>query len=207
MRWFPISIVCVTLGWLAWKYVIPHKHLAPDGTFFLLQRVTKSTQFGVYSLGPGSEVHRVAQQGRKLTVSDGREQFDVDSSHLTNDLDKAAGLQQMQNDEKRSVHAAVEREKRRVQELQRQTNINHANATEQHEKARRETAKAPSALDRGAYDQKEDVARAPQIYQHHQVDLGIPIPRGTSSNGPVYSDRLGRYWIDQNGGKHYFPPR
>jgi hypothetical protein len=206
MRWFAVSVTFAAISWFTWEYIIPHKHLAPDGTFFLLQRVTKPTEFGIYSLGPGSEVHRIAQEGTKLTVSDGREQFEVDSSQLTNDLDKAADLQQMQGEERRSIHTAVEREKRRVQELQRQTNINHANATEQHEKARRETAKAPSALNRGAYDQKEDVARAPQIYQHH-VDLGIPIPRGSSSNGPVYSDGLGRYWIDQNGGKHYFPPR
>lgn len=151
MRRASIAFLCAALAWFVWKYPIPHKHLAPDGTFFLLQRVTKPTEFGVYSLGPGSEVHRVAQQGSTLTVSDGRQQFDVAASQLTNDLDMAAELQATENEEKRSVRSAVEREKRRIRESQKRMYRDHDKHNEERERGRQNVPRTPNPLDRGAY--------------------------------------------------------
>ena len=63
--------------------------LAPEGTYFLLQRVSLKTDSGVIGFAPGTKVTMIEHRDPMSTVSDGEYQFAVPSSQLTNDLDMA----------------------------------------------------------------------------------------------------------------------
>ena len=66
--------------------------LAPEGTFFLLQRASVPIDSGVIGFAPGTKVILVEQADSVSTVTDGEYQFKVPSSQLTNDLDLAASV-------------------------------------------------------------------------------------------------------------------
>jgi hypothetical protein len=66
----------------------PIRHLAPPGIYFLLQRVSFMTDSGVVGDSPGTKVSMV-KSGSPMKVSDGQNQFDVDPTEVTNDLDIA----------------------------------------------------------------------------------------------------------------------
>src|SRR5437016_1127420 len=70
--------------------VAQERHLAPEGTFFLLQRASLPIDSGVIGFAPGTKVTMVEQGDSASTVTDGQYQFTVQSSQLTNDLDLAA---------------------------------------------------------------------------------------------------------------------
>jgi hypothetical protein len=70
--------------------VAQEPRLAPEGTFFLLQRASLPIDSGVIGFAPGTKVTLVEQGDSDSTVTDGQYQFKVPSSQLTNDLDLAA---------------------------------------------------------------------------------------------------------------------
>lgn len=73
--------------------VTPQRRLAPDGTFFLLQRASVPIDSGVIGFAPGTKVTLLEQVDSASTVvTDGQYQFKVQSSQLTNDLDIAASI-------------------------------------------------------------------------------------------------------------------
>lgn len=72
--------------------VTPQRRLAPEGTFFLLQRASLPIDSGVIGFPPGTKVTLLEQVDSASTVTDGQYQFKVQSSQLTNDLDIAAGI-------------------------------------------------------------------------------------------------------------------
>src|SRR4030095_1844958 len=72
--------------------VAQERHLAPEGTFFLLQRASLPIDSGVIGFAPGTKVTLVEQADSVSTVTDGEYQFKVPSSQLTNDLDLAASV-------------------------------------------------------------------------------------------------------------------
>jgi hypothetical protein len=72
--------------------VAKQPRLAPEGTYFLLQRVSLKTDSGVIGFAPGTKVTLVDQGTSMSTVSDGEYQFMVASSQLTNDLDMAENV-------------------------------------------------------------------------------------------------------------------
>ena len=72
--------------------VAPERRLAPEGTFFLLQRASLPIDSGVIGFAPGTKVTMVEQGDSASTVTDGQYQFTVQSSQLTNDLDLAASV-------------------------------------------------------------------------------------------------------------------
>ena len=67
-------------------------HLAPHGTFYLLDYVSVKTDKGVEGFVPGQEVHlvEVHRPTHTLVVSDGRAQVEVAPEKLTHDMDIAA---------------------------------------------------------------------------------------------------------------------
>jgi hypothetical protein len=72
---------------------VPHEpRLAPEGTFFLLQRTSLPIDSGVIGFPPGTKVMLIEQVDSVSTVTDGEYQFKVPSSQLTNDLDIAASV-------------------------------------------------------------------------------------------------------------------
>jgi hypothetical protein len=116
------------------------KRLAPDGTFFLLQRASLTTDSTVSGFPPGTMVTVVRPSGSNSTVTDGQYQFDVPSSQLTNDLDIAARLAQADLDAQRKIAAYIanmiqEQEKRQQQDI----------ATLEKQRAERERTQRPPA--------------------------------------------------------------
>jgi hypothetical protein len=63
------------------------RSLAPIGTFYLLQRVSVTTDDGISSLNPGDKVTLVEDKGATKIVTDGQNKFEVDPTQLTNNLD------------------------------------------------------------------------------------------------------------------------
>ena len=74
--------------------VTAQRRLAPEGTYFLLQRVVLKIDSGVIGFAPGTKVTLLGQGDSASTVTDGQYQFAVEPSQLTNDLDLAASVAQ-----------------------------------------------------------------------------------------------------------------
>ena len=74
------------------RAVAHEPRLAPEGTFFLLQRTSLPIDSGVIGFAPGTKVTLVEQAESISTVTDGEYQFKVPSSQLTNDLDRGASV-------------------------------------------------------------------------------------------------------------------
>ncbi len=69
----------------------PVRHLAPEGTYFLLQFASITTPSGVVGLPPGTKITALAQYDTSFKVSDADDHaFLVTQSQITNDLDLAA---------------------------------------------------------------------------------------------------------------------
>ena len=69
----------------------PVRHLAPEGTYFLLQFVSITTPSGVVGLLPGAKITALAHYDASFKVSDADDHvFVVTESQITNDLDLAA---------------------------------------------------------------------------------------------------------------------
>lgn len=75
---------------------VPVVHrLAPEGIFYVLQRVTVTTDDGIHGLAPGTGVRLVRKTDAGMVVTDGQHEFTALPSQLTNDLDvagNAAGI-------------------------------------------------------------------------------------------------------------------
>src|SRR5256886_11754086 len=72
--------------------VTKQPRLAPEGTYFLLQRTSLKIDSGVVGFAPGTKVTMLDQGNSASTVTDGQYQFAVPLSQLTNDLDIAADV-------------------------------------------------------------------------------------------------------------------
>ncbi len=189
MRAVGAIIVCAAVAaGLIWRYAMPHlphataKRLAPEGTFFLTERISKQVDYGIYSLPAGSKVHRVSQNGELLTVSDGRETFELVDAQLTNDLDLGVSLAANENENQSHIDSAIETDRRKADEKKRREDLESAQKMEEHEKKRKEGEKSGSTiLSRPAYNQTDDV-----------------------TGKTIYIDKYGRrFWVDTLGGRHY----
>jgi hypothetical protein len=69
----------------------PVRHLAPEGTYYLLQFVSITTPSGIVGLPPGTKITALARDETSFKVSDADDHaFLVAQSQITNDLDLAA---------------------------------------------------------------------------------------------------------------------
>jgi hypothetical protein len=103
---------------------------APEGTYFLLQRVSLKIDSGVVGFAPGTKVTMV-QQGHPLsTVTDGQYQFAVISSQLTNDLNVAEDVAKSDYANQAQIAAGIGQSVRWYEQQQRD-----AIAAEEKEKA------------------------------------------------------------------------
>lgn len=71
---------------------VPH-HYAAEGTFFVTEEVTVRLKAGLLGVAPGTQVKLVKDKGDTVTVTDGTQQFDLQATQLTNDLDVADKIQ------------------------------------------------------------------------------------------------------------------
>ncbi len=74
--------------------VTPQRRLAPEGTYFLLERASLRIDSGIIGFAPGTKVTLLEQGNSASKVTDGQYQFEVPPSQLTNDLDIAASVAQ-----------------------------------------------------------------------------------------------------------------
>jgi len=104
--------------------------LAPEGTYFLLQRVSLKIDSGVVGFAPGTKVTMVQQGPQLSTVSDGQYQFGVVSSQLTNDLNIAEDVAKSDYANQAQIAAGIGQSVRWYEQQQRD-----AIAAEEKEKA------------------------------------------------------------------------
>src|SRR5437762_13979772 len=64
------------------RSVAPQPRLAPEGTYFLLERASLKIDSGVIGFAPGTKVALLDQGDSASTVTDGQYQFTVPSSQL-----------------------------------------------------------------------------------------------------------------------------
>jgi len=123
--------------------------LAPEGTYFLLQRVSLKIDSGVVGFAPGTKVTLVERGVPLSVVSDGQYQFSVAPSLLTNDLDIADGVAKSDYAAQAQIAAGIGQSVRWYQQQQRD-----AIAAEEKEKAEKKkghntpTHKSPSPAPR-----------------------------------------------------------
>jgi len=161
---------------LAARPTPPKKRLAPEGTYFLLQPASLTTSAGVIGFWPGAKVTLIKQDGSSSTVTDGEHQFDIESSHLTNDLDIAARVAQADSDIQKKIEEQIEKW-REEHEKQQQDEIALLEKQEKEQKGKQPAARGSNPLESGPHD---------------------------STKAKKHTDANGRtYWIDVQGRRHY----
>ena len=116
--------------------VAKRQRLAPEGTYFLLQRISLKIDSGVIGFAPGTKVTMIEQHDSMSTVSDGQYQFTVPSSQLTNDLDVSESTAKSDYAAQKRIAESIGKS---VQEYQKQQRDS-LTAAEQ-EKAQKKTGK------------------------------------------------------------------
>src|SRR6266480_1134000 len=120
--------------------VAKQPRLAPEGTYFLLQRASLKTDSGVIGFAPGTKVTMIDKGDPMSTVSDGQYQFTVPSPQLTNDLDIAANAAKSDYASQVQIADSIGKSIREYEKQQRD-----ALAASEKEKAQKKTGKgAPS---------------------------------------------------------------
>ena len=83
----------------------PEKHLAPDGVFYVLKRISITTDSGVIGIPVGTKVTRL-KPGPPMRVTNGEREFDVQADAVTNDLDIAAQTFKLNGEQEAELTAA-----------------------------------------------------------------------------------------------------
>jgi hypothetical protein len=117
--------------------------LAPEGTFFLLQRTSLPISSGVIGFAPGTKVTLVEQADSVSTVTDGEYQFKVPSSQLTNDLNIAEDVAKTDYAQQAQIAELTARRTQQYSQQQRDLFIASEKEKEQ-KKTGKKTARRPS---------------------------------------------------------------
>lgn len=107
---------------------LPPRHLAPEGTFFLISYLSVPTPHGVVGFEPGTEVTLVAvhENNGSLLVTDGKYQVEARPSQLTNDLDIAALARRQDERSQQTVVAYLNNERDTFEKMQQKVNQEHS---------------------------------------------------------------------------------
>ena len=117
--------------------------LAPEGTYFLLQRASLKIDSGVIGFAPGTKVTLVNRNDSMSTVSDGQYQFSIASSLLTNDLDVAEGAAQADYAAQTKIAESIARSIREHEQQQRDEFIDSEKGKSQKKTGRRPASPTP----------------------------------------------------------------
>ena len=93
------------------------RRLAPDGIYYLLQRTSVSTDSGIASIPPGTRVERVGESDGKLKVKAGEQEFEIEKSLLTNDLDIATATASQDSQRLAAVRLKVQEGQMQLQKI------------------------------------------------------------------------------------------
>ena len=148
----------------------PPKQLAPDGIYFLVERVSVATDSGITAAPPGTKVSLV-RAGPPMRVTDGRNEFDVAPTQITNDLDIAAQVSYAD----RAAQAGIASIRaKQVEESERQRQQAETEAREAQQQIQSRTSTAPTSISSGALNQASKRSVKPDSYDKQ----GNPIWKG-----------------------------
>lgn len=156
----------------------PHPHIAPEGTYFLLETISVTTDSSIVGISAGTKVTFVSATPKGMMVTDGTTQFEVNASQVTNDMD--AAKQALKADA--AAQARLAGFIQQQQTLAAQQRLAQASATPSSSSTPTPAivatpAPALNSLESGAYNSTKD---------------------------KVYTDPSGRhYWVDALGRRHY----
>jgi hypothetical protein len=85
------------------------ERIAPDGTYFLLERVSVKSESGISSLSPGTRVEKIGETALAVRVKSGEYEFEVAPEKLTNSLDTADAQETAENQRRRTNAQAMQR--------------------------------------------------------------------------------------------------
>jgi hypothetical protein len=148
------------------------QHLAPDGVFFLIERVSIPAESGVVGLSPGTKVQFVRNEGNKVHVTDGKHEFEVAKFQLTNDIDLATSVVKNDAMAQQALTQYLQKQKAVVDKVE-MDKIERQRAKD--EQAAREAAEwaryhpivpTPNPLDLGPSHEKRGVSREPYIRRY-----------------------------------------
>jgi hypothetical protein len=137
----------------------PEQHrLAPEGTFYLMERVVVKSDSGVTGFAPGTRVKLIEDRGEKLFVTnDDNIRFEAPSDKVTNDLDLAA-LAARQDAQSQQALAQDMKERMDAYREGKEKEIPLYDQQQREVEARRvaaaNAAKGNNPLDREAYHEK-----------------------------------------------------
>src|SRR4030095_8905521 len=94
--------------------------LAPEGTYFLLQRVSLQIDSGIVGFAPGTKVTLVEKGDPLCTVSDGHYQFAITCPQLTNDRDIAESATKSDHAAQAQIAGVIDQWVRQYQQQQRE---------------------------------------------------------------------------------------
>ncbi len=106
----------------------PLRHLAPEGTFYMVEYLSVPVPHGVVGFVPGQMVRFVSANEAKgtLLVTDGTHQAEVGPMQITNDLDIAAIARRQDQASQGQLQAAQQEAWQTDQKLRQQIDIDHA---------------------------------------------------------------------------------
>jgi hypothetical protein len=150
-----LGVVAASIvAYAAWRWFAPtptparpvahERRLAPEGTFFLLKRVSLSIDSGVIGFAPGTKVTLVEQGDSVSTVTDGEYQFKVPSSQLTNDLDLAASVANADHTTQAQIAASMAKRTQEYSQRQRNAFIASENEKAAQKKTGQKNPRRPS---------------------------------------------------------------
>jgi hypothetical protein len=148
----------------------PEQHrLAPEGTFYLMERVVVKSDSGVTGFAPGTRVKLIEDRGDKLFVTnDDNIKFEAPSDKVTNDLDLAA-LAARQDAQSQQALAQDMKERMDAYRAGKEKEIPLYDQQQRDVEARRvaaaNAAKGNNPLDREAYHEK---VSDPWWWWHHR---------------------------------------
>ena len=148
----------------------PEQHrLAPEGTFYLMERVVVKSDSGVTGFAPGTRVKLIEDRGDKLFVTnDDNIKFEAPSDKVTNDLDLAA-LAARQDAQSQQALAQDMKEQMDAYRAGKEKEIPLYDQQQRDVEARRAAAaiaaKGNNPLDREAYHEK---VSDPWWWGHHR---------------------------------------
>ena len=106
----------------------PPRHLAPEGTFFLLTYLSVPTPKGIIGFEPGREVIlvEVHEKNGSLLVTDGQYKVEAKPAQLTNDLDSATLARNQDERSQQMVTAYLTSERDKFLKAQQQVDAEHS---------------------------------------------------------------------------------
>jgi len=182
------------------------KHLAPQGVYYLVERISITTDSGIVGVSPGTKVTFVRDLGNAWLMTNGKTQFEVTQDQVTNDLDVAKAV--FANDQTAlkavadGIHAQEEAKRKQQQE---------ENAAHQAEAAKIASIVKPvvqgtgyvNPLDKGAYNQHYSPYYGYYGYSYPYYRSSYYNYYGYSS-GPYYDQWGNRYYMNSYGTRVYY---